>query len=127
MNCPENLKYTKSHEWVCDNGDGTYTAGITDHAQHLLGDMVFVQLPEVGNNYAQGADCAVVESVKSASDVYAPIAGEVIAINEEVVSTPELINQDAYKNWIWKFKTSDKNAFNELLSASEYQKIAESE
>ncbi len=104
-NLPEELKYTKEHEWIRDEGDGTVTVGITDHAQKLLGDLVFVELPEVGASMEAGADCAVVESVKAASDVYSPLDGEVTAVNEALGDTPEAINEDPYgEGWIFKMK-----------------------
>src|SRR6476620_12039753 len=97
MSIPNNLKYTKSHEWVRLEGDGTVTVGITQHAQELLGDMVFVETPDVGRKLAQREECAVVESVKAAADVYSPISGEVTAVNPELALAPEKINQDAYE------------------------------
>lgn len=124
MNTPTHLKYTASHEWVETHEDGTLTIGITDHAQALLGDMVFVQLPKVGQSYSAGADCAVVESVKSAADVYAPIAGTVTHINEALATAPEAINQDAYNAWIWKMKPDNSADVAMLLSATDYLKIA---
>ena len=96
MTIPADLKYTKSHEWTRLEADGTVTVGITHHAQELLGDMVYVENPAVGRQLAAGEECAVVESVKAASDVYAPVAGEVVAVNADVVDAPEKINQDAY-------------------------------
>lgn len=100
-NLPAELRYTRSHEWLRDAGDGTFVMGISDHAQHALGDLVFVELPELGRALQVGEACAVVESVKAASDVYAPIAGTVVAVNEALASQPELINQDAYGGgWI---------------------------
>ncbi len=110
MNIPAELKYT----------DGSVTVGITEFAQDALGDIVFVELPKVGNTYAAGADAAVVESVKAASDIYAPIAGEVIAVNDDVVSTPESINADAYSAWLFKIKPSDAGAIDGLLDAAAY-------
>lgn len=104
MNVPENLKYTTSHEWVRTEADGTVTVGITDFAQDALGDLVFVELPEAGRNLAAGESCAVVESVKAASDVYAPVAGEVIAVNDALKDAPEQINGDAFAAWMWKMK-----------------------
>ena len=93
-NVPAELKYSKEHEWLRKEADGTYTVGITEHAQELLGDMVFVDLPEVGATVEAGADCAVAESVKAASDIYAPISGEIVAVNEELNDSPELVNSD---------------------------------
>ncbi len=116
---PGDLKYAKSHEWVRLESDGTVTVGITDHAQELLGDMVFVELPEVGASLDAEQDCAVVESVKAASDVYAPIAGEVVAVNEALEDAPETVNQDPYNDgWLFRMKPSE--GMDELLSADEY-------
>ncbi|MEO6563330.1 MAG: glycine cleavage system protein GcvH [Nitrosospira sp.] len=127
MNIPNNLKYTKSHEWVRLEDDGTATVGITQHAQELLGDMVFVQTPDVGRKLNQGEECAVVESVKAAADVYAPIAGEVTAINTDLESSPQKINEDAYAAWLFKLKPVNAADLNTLLDAAGYQKILESE
>ncbi|MCW9023270.1 MAG: glycine cleavage system protein GcvH [Gammaproteobacteria bacterium] len=127
-NVPQELRYTKNHEWVSLNDDGTVTIGITDHAQHLLGDLVFVELPEIGITFGQEEDCAVVESVKAASDVYCPLDGEVIGHNEALSDTPELINQDPYGDgWIFKLKPKDDGAFAELLDADAYNEIASEE
>jgi len=120
-NIPGELRYTKSHEWVRKNDDGTLTIGISDHAQELLGDLVFVDTPDVGSNFDQGEDCAVVESVKAASDVYSPIAGEVTACNEALADAPEVINTDPYGDgWIYSIKPTDASAFDSLMSADEY-------
>jgi glycine cleavage system H protein len=121
MSIPADLKYTKSHEWVKVEADGTVSVGITHHAQDLLGDMVFVENPAVGRNLAQGEECAVVESVKAASDVYAPVAGEVVAANDEVESSPEKINQDAYAAWMFKIKPDNAADVNALLDAAAYE------
>ncbi len=121
-NVPTELKYRDSHEWVRKEADGSYTVGITEHAQELLGDMVFVDLPEVGNTYAQGDDCAVAESVKAASDIYAPLSGEIIAVNSELESSPELVNSDPYSDgWLFKIKASNASELDDLLSAADYQ------
>ncbi|PLY41725.1 glycine cleavage system protein H [Janthinobacterium sp. ROICE36] len=120
MNIPADLKYTASHEWVRLEGDGTVTVGITEYAQDALGDIVFVELPSVGNTYGAGDDAAVVESVKAASDIYAPIAGEVVAVNDDVVNSPESINTDAYANWLFKIKPADVSALDGLLDAAAY-------
>ena len=120
MNIPADLKYTASHEWVRLEGDGTVTVGITEYAQDALGDIVFVELPSVGNTYGAGDDAAVVESVKAASDIYAPIAGEVVAVNDDVVNAPESINTDAYANWLFKIKPADVSALDGLLDAAAY-------
>jgi glycine cleavage system H protein len=127
MSIPANLKYTKSHEWVKVEADGTVTVGITHHAQDLLGDMVFVENPAVGRKLVKGEECAVVESVKAASDVYAPIAGEVVAANDEVESSPEKINQDAYGAWMFKIKPDNAGDVNALLDAAAYEAHVASE
>jgi glycine cleavage system H protein len=124
MNIPKDLKYTDSHEWVRRENDGTLTIGITDHAQEALGDLVFVELPAVGRKLAAREACAVVESVKAASDVYAPVAGEVIAVNDAVTGAPEKVNEDAYTAWLWKMKPADANALDALLDAAAYEKTA---
>ncbi|NQZ12069.1 MAG: glycine cleavage system protein GcvH [Algicola sp.] len=121
-NIPAELKYATSHEWVRNEGDGTFTVGITEHAQGLLGDMVFVELPDVGDNLAQGDDCAVAESVKAASDIYAPLTGEVVAINEELEDQPELVNSDAFGDgWMYKIKAEDASELDGLLTAEGYK------
>jgi glycine cleavage system H protein len=127
MSIPTDLKYTASHEWVKLNADGTVTVGITEHAQDLLGDMVFVETPAVGRTLAAGEECAVVESVKAASDVYAPIAGEVVAANAEVEASPEIINQDAHAAWMFTLKPSSPAELDGLLDAAAYQALVESE
>ncbi|BCT66620.1 MULTISPECIES: glycine cleavage system protein GcvH [Nitrosospira] len=127
MNTQNNLKYTKSHEWVRLEDDGTVTIGITQHAQELLGDMVFVETPNVGRKLKRGEECAVVESVKAAADVYAPIAGEVTAVNPELESAPEKINQDAYSAWLFKLKPENTGDLNNLLDYAAYQKLLEAE
>ena len=126
MNTPANLKYTKSHEWVRLEADGTVTVGITDHAQELLGDLVFVELPDIGKVLAAEQEAAVVESVKAASDVYAPIAGTVIEINGAVPDAPELVNQDAYTAWLFKLKPANVADVDGLLDAAGYTASAES-
>ena len=127
MNIPADLKYTPSHEWVRVEADGTLTVGITHHAQDLLGDMVFIESPAVGRALTKGEECAVVESVKAASDVYAPVAGEVIAANGDVESSPESVNQDAYAAWMFKIKPANAADVADLLDAAAYQKLVESE
>src|SRR5580658_581665 len=120
-NIPADLKYTRSHEWLKALPEGIVEIGISDHAQESLGDLVFVELPEVGRTLAAGESCAVVESVKAASDIYAPVAGTVIAVNEQLSSAPELINQDAYGGgWIMRLKPAAPGADTGLLSAQEY-------
>lgn len=127
-NIPQELRYTKTHEWVKREDDGTLTVGITDHAQGLLGDLVFVEVPEAGDTFSDGDDCAVVESVKAASDVYAPVAGEVIEGNEALADTPELINQDAFGDgWIFKMKPEDDGAFDDLMDADAYIELVAEE
>lgn len=121
-NIPAELKYIASHEWLRLEDDGTITVGITDHAQDLLGDVVFVELPEVGANISVDDEIAVVESVKAASDVYAPISGEVIAINESLEDDPEVINSDPYgEGWLYKMKASNMDDYEGLLTAEEYE------
>ncbi len=125
---PTDRRYAKSHEWIKDEGDGSFTVGITDHAQELLGDLVFVDLPEVGATLDAGGDCAVVESVKAASDVYSPLSGEVIAINEALDGAPETINEDAFGNgWMFKIKPSDPSEMNGLLDAAAYDQLVAEE
>jgi glycine cleavage system H protein len=125
---PTELKYTKSHELVRVEDDGLATVGITDHAQELLGDLVFVELPEVGAELGAGAECAVVESVKAASDVYSPVSGEVIAVNETLAEAPETINEDAYQEgWIFRIRLSDPDELDALMDADSYAEHAESE
>ena len=124
---PENLKYTKSHEWVKAGADGTMTVGITFHAQEQLGDVVFVQTPVVGRKVKQGEACSAIESVKAASDIHAPVSGEVAAINAELTDKPELVNQDPYAAWMFRIKPSDPGELGALLDAAAYGKFAESE
>ena len=124
---PSSLRYTKSHEWVKKEADGTVTVGITDHAQGLLGDMVFVELPKVGSQIAAGKECGVVESVKAASDVYAPIAGEITAVNTSVSDSPESVNKDAYAAWMFKLKPSAAADIDKLLDAKAYEALVASE
>lgn len=126
-NVPAELKYTKSHEWVRLEADGSVTVGITDHAQEALGDLVFIELPEVGKTLAAGQEAAVVESVKAAADVYSPIAGSVTAVNEAVVDAPESLNQDAYAAWLFKMTPANAADVNGLLDAAAYAPIADSE
>jgi glycine cleavage system H protein len=123
-NTPTDRRYAKSHEWIKDEGDGSFTIGISDHAQELLGDLVFVDLPEVGATIEAGSDCAVVESVKAASDVYCPVTGVVIAVNESLGDSPEMINEDAFgKGWMFKVKLSDPGEFDDLLDAESYERL----
>ncbi|WP_319237403.1 glycine cleavage system protein GcvH [uncultured Propionivibrio sp.] len=125
MNIPANLKYTKSHEWVRVESDGTVTVGITDHAQELLGDLVFVELPDIGKTLAAEQEAAIVESVKAASDVYAPIAGTVTEVNAAVPNAPESVNQDAYAAWLFKLKPANAADVDALLDAAGYAACAE--
>lgn len=118
---PKNLKYTETHEWVQKNDDGTLTVGITDHAQSLLGDIVFIDLPELNSAFATGDESSVIESVKAASDIYCPIAGEVVEINETLLENPALVNSDPYGDgWIFRIKPEDIEELNDLLSAEDY-------
>ncbi len=121
---PSELRYTKDHEWARDNGDGTLTVGITDHAQEALGDLVFVEVPEPGREVAVGEACAVVESVKAASDIFSPLAGTVAEVNGALADTPERINEDPYgEGWIFKLSPSDGSAFVGLLDADAYARL----
>ncbi|WP_144212905.1 glycine cleavage system protein GcvH [Shewanella donghaensis] len=127
-NIPAELKYASSHEWIRKEEDGTYTVGITEHAQELLGDMVFVELPEVGDTVTAGEDCAVAESVKAASDIYAPISGDVIAVNEALEDSPELVNSDAFgEGWFFRVQPSDEAETANLLDAAGYQEVIDEE
>ena len=121
MNIPSNLRYTTSHEWVRTEADGTVTIGITDHAQAALGDLVYLELPEVGRKVAAAEACAVVESVKAASDVYAPVAGEVVAVNKAVTETPEEVNKDPYGAWFFRLRPVEASAVANLLDARAYE------
>jgi glycine cleavage system H protein len=120
MNVPTQLKYTASHEWIRTEPGGTLTIGITDHAQEALGDLVFIELPGVGRRVKAGEACAVVESVKAASDIYAPVSGEIAAINGEVVASPEMVNADAYGHWLYKLKPENAADVASLLDAAAY-------
>ena len=124
---PGNLKFLDSHEWARQEDDGTITVGISDHAQELLGDIVFVELPDIGKNIEKKGDVAVVESVKAASDVYSPISGEVIEVNQVLSDNPEIINTSPYEEgWFFKIKPQDINELAELLDSEAYKKISES-
>jgi len=122
MNHPKDLKYTVSHEWIRTEKDGTLTVGITDHAQQSLGDMVFVELPELGRRLTGEEACAVVESVKAASDVYTPAAGEVVAVNSAVVEAPDQLNKDPYAAWLFRLKPAAGFDPARLLDAAAYEK-----
>ena len=127
-NVPNELKYSKEHEWLRKDADGNYTVGITEHAQELLGDMVFIDLPEVGATVTAGDDCAVAESVKAASDIYAPISGEIVAVNDALSDSPERVNSEPYgEGWIFKIKASDEAQVAALLDASAYEALLEDE
>ena len=118
---PADLKYTESHEWILDNQDGTYTVGITDHAQCQLGELVFVDVPEVGDSKTVGEDTAVVESVKTAADVYSPLDGEIVEVNEDLADTPNLVNDNPYVDgWLFKIK-SDTTNLDDYMNAEQYQ------
>lgn len=127
--CPRELHYTESHEWVRLENDDTVVVGITDHAQHQLGDLVFIELPDMHASLEKGDEMSVVESVKTAADVYAPVSGEVIEVNPQLDIQPELINQDCYgRGWICRIKLTDMEELDELMRADEYQKsIADEE
>jgi glycine cleavage system H protein len=125
---PTDRLYSRDHEWVKDNGDGTAIIGITDYAQEMLTDIVFVELPEIGKVVAKSEPVAVVESVKSVSDVYAPVSGEVIDVNKKLENTPELINQDAFgEGWLVKMRLSDAGELKMLLSAADYEQMLKEE
>ncbi|HEX4389190.1 MAG TPA: glycine cleavage system protein GcvH [Steroidobacteraceae bacterium] len=128
-NVPADLKYTKSHEWLRTLADGSVEIGITDHAQHALGDLVFIEVPDVGRKVSAGEACAVVESVKAASDVYAPISGEVSAANPKLAAEPETLNADPYgTGWLYRLKPAAGSlAAAQLLSAADYQKVLDAE
>ena len=124
-NAPSHLKYAKSHEWVETISEGTYRVGISDHAQDLLGDMVFIELPEIGQTVSAQEECAVVESVKAASDVYSPLSGEVVEINEALVDAPDLVNRDPYGDgWLFTVKATDLSELDGLIAADEYIKLS---
>lgn len=123
MNLPDDLKYTASHEWIRPEEDGTVSIGITDHAQAALGDVVFLELPAVGRQVVAGEACAVVESVKAASDIYSPLTGHVQAINDGVNSAPEQLNQNAYAAWLFRIKPANIGDLDNLLSAKDYAAI----
>lgn len=125
---PGDLKFLKSHEWVRVEGDGKVTVGISDHAQAQLGDLVYVELPAVGDHFDAGAACAVVESVKAASDIYAPVSGTVVAANESLTDTPETVNADAFgEGWLYTLEIDDAEQLNALLDADAYGQMIEAE
>jgi len=121
MNVAQDRRYAATHEWARLEDDGSVAVGVTDHAQELLGDLVFVELPEVGKSYAKGQACGVVESVKAASDIYAPVSGEVTAVNSELSGSPERINEDAHATWIFKLRPSDLGELATLMDAAAYE------
>ena len=127
MNVPEGLKYAETHEWLRAESDGTVTIGITDHAQEALGDLVYVDLPAQGRTVAAGEACAVVESVKAASDVYAPIAGEIVESNAALAGSPEAINADAYAAWLFRMRPADPKALAPFMDAGAYRKLVASQ
>lgn len=127
MNVPADLRYTKSHEWARLAADGVVTVGITDHAQEALGDIVFLDLPQPGRQVASGEECAVVESVKAAADIYAPLAGEIVAVNQDASDKPESVNRDAYAAWLFKIRPSDPSELDKLLDAAAYERVAAEE
>jgi glycine cleavage system H protein len=124
MKLPKELRYTASHEWVRRESDGTVSVGITDHAQEQLGDVVFVETPQAGRKVAAGESIGVVESVKAASDIYAPIAGQIVAANGDLASSPEKVNEDAFSAWMFRIKPDDPAAIDSLLDAAAYEKAA---
>ncbi|HQR02623.1 MAG: glycine cleavage system protein GcvH [Proteobacteria bacterium] len=124
MNIPAELKYAKSHEWIKIEADGTAVVGITDHAQEALGDIVFLELPEIGRIVKAGEEVAVVESVKAASDIYAPLSGEIIATNTAAADTPESVNNDAYGAWLFKIRPGNPAELDSLLDAAGYATVA---
>lgn len=127
MSIPTDIKYTATHEWARLETDGSVTIGITDHAQDLLGDMVFVENPTVGRTLTAGEECAVVESVKAASDVYAPIAGEVVAVNEAIEAEPQKLNEDAFAHWMFRIKPANAADLDGLMDAAAYQAAVDAE
>lgn len=127
MSTPEHLRYSATHQWARRESDGLVSVGITDHAQEQLGDVVFVQNPALGSRLKQGDACGVVESVKAASDIYSPVSGEVVAINEQLSDAPEQINDDPYAAWMFRIQPDDVAEMNNLLDSKAYQKVAEAE
>jgi glycine cleavage system H protein len=127
-NIPEDLKYTKSHEWIRDESDGTWVVGITDHAQEALGDLVFVETPDAGREVGADEACCVVESVKAASDVYSPAAGEVVEVNTALEDEPELVNSDPYgEGWLFRLKPSARGEIDTLLTSADYEEFLSAE
>jgi glycine cleavage system H protein len=124
MKVPSDLRYTESHEWVRREADGTLSVGITDHAQEQLGDIVFVEAPKPGRKVRAGEAVGVVESVKAASDIYSPVAGEVVGANEAIAGAPEQVNQDAYGAWLYRVRPDDPAQIDKLLDAAAYERVA---
>lgn len=125
---PEELRYTESHEWVREEDDGSLTVGVTDHAQEQLGDLVYVELPEVGKAFHANEEMAVVESVKAASDVYSPVGGEVLAVNAVLVDSPDLVNQDPYgEGWLVRVRPQDRSELRALMTSEDYRTMLEEE
>ena len=124
MKTPEHLKYTETHEWIRTEADGTFTIGITDHAQEVLGDIVFLELPPVGKRFAQAEACAVIESVKAASDINMPVAGVVVAANDDLAKSPEQVNADAYGAWMFRIKPDNAADIGSLMDAAAYAGLA---
>ncbi len=127
MSIPADLKYASTHEWARKESDGTISVGITHHAQDQLGDMVYVENPQIGRKLNKGEECGVVESVKAASDIYAPVSGEVIAVNGELDDSPQKINEDAYKTWMFRLRPDNPAELDSLLDSADYEKIVEAE
>jgi len=127
MNVPPALRYSETHEWARLEGDGTVSVGITWHAQDRLGDLVYIEVPPLGKSFEKGQACAVVESVKAASDIYAPVSGQIEAVNAELASSPEKVNEDAYAAWMFRIRPSDPGQLGSLLSAADYAKLIAAE
>lgn len=127
MSNPEQLKYSATHQWARREPDGTVSVGITDHAQEMLGDVVFIENPAAGSSVRQGVVCGAIESVKAASDIYAPVSGEVIAVNTELADAPEKVNEDPYAAWMFRVRPEDPSQLDVLLDAAAYQKVADAE
>ena len=127
MTIPSELKYTDTHEWVRTESDGTVSVGITNHAQEQLGDLVYVESPQVGRKFSKGEECGVIESVKAASDLYSPLSGEIVAVNEELADAPEKINESAYDAWMFRIRPDDLAELESLLDASGDGKIVEAD
>lgn len=127
MKIPDTLNYTDAHEWVRQETDGTLTVGVTDHAQEQLGDVVFVQTPAPGRVVKRGEECGVIESVKAAADIYAPLSGEIVAANDELAEAPEKINENPYAAWMFRIRPSDTSELEDLLDAAAYQRIADAD